>query len=126
MNSKQMPLRRIADKINFFVFCQPTKCHLQRSPTFSPAGPAAANQDATEPAVASTVVGEAGLDVPEVTLQAFAGLLAEDNGPEWEVPLTVVETPTQSKSIGGEGLCPAEMEGVWGFRICPKLQSRDL
>ena len=76
------------------------------------------DQDAAEAAVA----GEAGLEVPAVTLQAFAGLVAEDHGPEWEVPLTVAENSTQSRSTGGgaEGNVFCKYEKC-RHSLCPQL-----
>lgn len=41
--------------------------------------------------------GEAELELPEVTLQTFACLIAEDHGPEWEVPLKVIQIPGTGK-----------------------------
>ena len=61
------------------------------------AGTEVADEDAT---TTPAELSEAWLEVPEVTLQAFAGLLAENNGPEWEVPLTVAETAPKGKSTG--------------------------
>lgn len=86
------------------------------------AGAEVADEDAT---TTPAELSEALLEVPEVTLQAFAGLLAEDNGPEWEVSLTVVETAPKGKSTGarakGDTPCSSLYKAlslVLIFRLC--------
>ncbi len=60
---------------------------------------AAARLAAMQQAEEAPISNEAVMSVPETTLQAFAGLLSEGNGPEWEVPLTVTEATAKGEAL---------------------------
>ena len=78
----------------------------------------AAMQQAEE---APIVSNEAVMSVPEITLQAFAGLLSEGNGHEWEVPLTVTEATAKGEAvnyISGDSFCIKDNFTSMG---CPQL-----